>query len=119
MRADTACVCHSGVHPPQVLAAIENGTPLLIENLPADIDAVLDPVLSKSTIKRGRATIMRVGDAEVEVHPSFRLYLQVGGGAGAVQRQGAGAAGLQLASPASRLVTDWLAVSAFASLPAR
>ncbi len=62
---------------PQVLHCIENGIPLLIENLPADIDAVLDPVLGKQTIKRGRAVIMKIGDAEVEYDPKFRLYLQV------------------------------------------
>lgn len=39
--------------------------------------AVLDPVLGKSTVKRGKAVIMKIGDAEVEVDPKFRLYLQV------------------------------------------
>jgi dynein heavy chain len=38
--------------------------------------AVLDPVLGKSTTKRGKAVIMKIGDAEVEVDPRFRLYLQ-------------------------------------------
>jgi hypothetical protein len=38
--------------------------------------AVLDPVLGKSTVKRGKAVIMKIGDAEVEVDPKFRLYLQ-------------------------------------------
>lgn len=61
----------------KVLHCIENGLPLLFENLPIDIDAVLDPVLGKSTVKRGRAVVMRLGDAEVEVDPRFRLYLQV------------------------------------------
>jgi formate hydrogenlyase subunit 6/NADH:ubiquinone oxidoreductase subunit I len=39
--------------------------------------AVLDPVIGKSTVKRGKAVIMKIGDAEVEVDPKFRLYLQV------------------------------------------
>jgi dynein heavy chain len=55
------------------------GTPLLLENLPADLDAVLDPVLGKRTVKRGRALVMKVGDAEVEFDPNFRW---VDGGAG-------------------------------------
>ena len=50
--------------------------PLLLESLPAELDAVLDPVLGKRTVKRGRALVMKVGDAEVECSPSFRLYLQ-------------------------------------------
>lgn len=61
----------------KVLHCIENGLPLLFENLPIDIDAVMDPVLGKSTVKRGRNVIMKIGDAEVEYDPRFRLYLQV------------------------------------------
>jgi len=41
-----------------------------------DLDAVLDPVLGKRTVKRGRAMVMKIGEAEVEYDPSFRLYLQ-------------------------------------------
>lgn len=61
-----------------MLHCIENGLPLLFENLPIDIDAVMDPVLGKSTVKRGRNVIMKIGDAEVEYDARFRLYLQVG-----------------------------------------
>lgn len=60
----------------KVIYCIENGLPLLLENLPVDIDAVLDPVIGKLTIKKGRNTIMKIGDAEVEYDPKFRLYLQ-------------------------------------------
>lgn len=55
---------------------IENGIPLLIENLQEDIDAVLDPVVARQTIKRGRNLLMRLGDKEVTYDPNFRLYLQ-------------------------------------------
>ena len=57
---------------PQVIRCIENGLPLLIENLPEDIEAVLDPVISKRTFRRGNATLIRLGDAEVQVHAKFR-----------------------------------------------
>jgi len=55
---------------------IENGIPLMIENLQEDIDAVLDPVVARQTIKRGRNTVMKLGDKEVEYDPNFKLYLQ-------------------------------------------
>ena len=55
---------------------IENGIPLLIENLQDDIDAVLDPVLARQTIKRGRNLVMKLGDKEVSYDPNFRLFLQ-------------------------------------------
>eukprot|EP00227_Mantoniella_beaufortii_P011774 CAMPEP_0197579874 /NCGR_PEP_ID=MMETSP1326-20131121/3768_1 /TAXON_ID=1155430 /ORGANISM="Genus nov. species nov., Strain RCC2288" /LENGTH=4505 /DNA_ID=CAMNT_0043143449 /DNA_START=243 /DNA_END=13760 /DNA_ORIENTATION=+ len=55
---------------------IENGIVLMIENLQDDIDAVLDPVVARQTTKRGRNTVMRLGDKEVEYDPNFKLYLQ-------------------------------------------
>ncbi|KAL6747291.1 flagellar outer dynein arm heavy chain beta [Haematococcus lacustris] len=60
----------------KVIHCIENGLPLLIENLPVDVDAVLDPVIGKQTIKKGRNVIMKIGDSEVEYDSRFRLYLQ-------------------------------------------
>ena len=55
---------------------IENGVPLMIENLQDDIDAVLDPVVARQTIKRGRNVVMKLGDSEVDYDPNFKLYLQ-------------------------------------------
>lgn len=55
---------------------IENGTPLLIENLPEEIDAVLEPVVSRQTIRRGRNTYVKLGDKEIALDPKFKLYLQ-------------------------------------------
>ena len=55
---------------------LEEGLPLLIENLPEEVDAVLEPVISRQTIKRGRNTLVRLGDKEVSLDPKFRLYLQ-------------------------------------------
>ncbi|CAG9462750.1 unnamed protein product [Pedinophyceae sp. YPF-701] len=59
-----------------VKQCIENGVPLMIENIGEDIDAVLDPVISRSTIKKGRNIVMKIGDDEVEYDDKFRLYLQ-------------------------------------------
>ena len=56
----------------QVVHCVENGLPLLIENLPESIDIVLDNVIGKKTISRGRLTVVKIGDAEIEMHPQFR-----------------------------------------------
>ena len=56
----------------QVIQCIEAGLPLLIENLPEDIDAALDPVIGKRTFRRGQLTMLRLGAAEVTLHPNFR-----------------------------------------------
>ena len=56
----------------QVVRCIENGLPLLIENLPEEIDAVLMPVVGKQIIKRGQRLILKLGDLEVDYDPKFR-----------------------------------------------
>ncbi|XP_021069297.1 dynein heavy chain 17, axonemal isoform X2 [Mus pahari] len=53
--------------------AISAGDTLLIENIGETVDPVLDPLLGRNTIKKGR--FIKIGDKEVEYHPSFRLIL--------------------------------------------
>ncbi|KAG7187946.1 hypothetical protein KM043_013908 [Ampulex compressa] len=54
--------------------AIANGDVVLLENVMETIDAVLDPVLGKVLIKKGRS--IRIGDKEVDYDSNFRLILQ-------------------------------------------
>ena len=68
--------------PLQVIHCIENGLPLLIENVPQNIDPVLDAVIQRRVMKRGRSMVLKLGDAEVEYNPRFRLYLQTKVGVG-------------------------------------
>eukprot|EP00736_Rhodelphis_marinus_P010572 Rmarinus@m.9666 len=56
--------------------AMTHGHTVIIENLGQSIDAVLDPVISRSTIRRGRQVIVKLGDKEVEYDPNFKLFLQ-------------------------------------------
>ncbi|KAM9001324.1 dynein axonemal heavy chain 17 [Sarcophilus harrisii] len=53
--------------------AISEGDILLIENIGETVEPVLDPLLGRNTIKKGR--YIKVGDKEVEYHPNFRLIL--------------------------------------------
>ncbi|CAI9163741.1 unnamed protein product [Rangifer tarandus platyrhynchus] len=53
--------------------AISEGDTLLIENIGETIDPVLDPLLGRNTIKKGK--YIKIGDKEVEYHPNFRLIL--------------------------------------------
>ena len=48
---------------------IESGTPLLIESLPEEIDAALEPVVARRVIRRGRHRVLRLGAAEVRYDP--------------------------------------------------
>jgi len=56
--------------------AIQNGRCIIIENLGEDIDATMDPVLSRAVYKKGRNLYLRFGGEEVEYDPKFQLYLQ-------------------------------------------
>lgn len=54
--------------------AISSGEVVLLENIEENVDPVLDPVLGRNTIKKGRA--IKLGDKEVEYNPAFRLIIQ-------------------------------------------
>eukprot|EP00953_Heterococcus_sp_UTEX-ZZ885_P032394 16926-Heterococcus_DN1.PRE.1 len=55
--------------------ALENGFSVLIENLGESLEAVLNPVIQRAIIYRGRKMFLKLGDTEVEFHPDFRLFL--------------------------------------------
>ena len=54
--------------------AVSNGDCLLLENIMENVDPVLDSLLGRLTIKKGR--YIKIGDKEVEYHPKFRMILQ-------------------------------------------
>lgn len=57
----------------QIERAVSNGDVVLIENMGESIDPVLDALVGRNTIKKGRA--IKMGDKEVEYHVDFRLIL--------------------------------------------
>jgi len=65
--------------PPSYLDATEravaNGDCMLLENIGESVDPVLDNLLGRLTIKKGK--YIKIGDKEVEYSPRFRLILQV------------------------------------------
>ena len=57
--------------------AVSNGQTLLIEGIGEELDSVLDPLLSRSIIKRGRNNfVLKLGAEEIEYNPAFKLYIQ-------------------------------------------
>ncbi|KAI8914343.1 dynein heavy chain and region D6 of dynein motor-domain-containing protein [Gorgonomyces haynaldii] len=54
--------------------AVSSGDVVLIEDIAESIDAVLNPILGRETIKKGK--YIKMGDKEVEYDPKFRLILQ-------------------------------------------
>ncbi|KAM5271528.1 dynein axonemal heavy chain 11 [Ctenodactylus gundi] len=53
--------------------ALAFGDVILVENLEETLDPVLDPLLGRNTIKKGK--YIRIGDKECEFHKNFRLIL--------------------------------------------
>jgi dynein heavy chain len=61
----------------KVIFCIQMGGQLLLEAVGSEIDAILDPVLSRAVIKRGRtACIIKIGGEEIDYDPKFQLFLQ-------------------------------------------
>ena len=60
----------------KVELAVSNGNVLMIEAIGQDIDAILDPLLSRQFVKKGKSFTVRLGAEDVELSPNFKLYLQ-------------------------------------------
>jgi len=61
----------------KVVYTISMGLTLLIEAVGSEIDAILEPLLSRAIIKRGRsAFVIKIGGEEVEYDNKFKLFLQ-------------------------------------------
>ena len=60
----------------KVELAVSSGQTLMIDAIGQEIDAVLDPLLSRQFVKRGKTLMVKLGSEEVEVSSTFKLYLQ-------------------------------------------
>ena len=54
---------------------LENGTPVLIEDVEEELDPVLDPVLEKNYMKSGRSLQINFGNKNVTFDPNFNLFI--------------------------------------------
>ena len=56
---------------------IQLGKTVLIENIGQELDAILEPLLARAIIKKGRNSFfIKLGSEEIEYSPTFKLYLQ-------------------------------------------
>ncbi|XP_058455827.1 dynein beta chain, ciliary-like isoform X2 [Malaya genurostris] len=53
---------------------IVDGSILLIENIGETVDAVLDPLLGRQLVKKGKC--LRMGEKEIDFNPNFQLIMQ-------------------------------------------
>ena len=59
----------------EIERAVSSGDCLLLESIGESVDPVLDPLLGRLTIKKGK--FIKIGDKELDYHPNFRFILQV------------------------------------------
>jgi len=57
-------------------ACLDQGKPVLIEAMQEVVDAVLSPIISRATIKRGKSRMIKLGDKEINYHANFKLFMQ-------------------------------------------
>lgn len=60
----------------ELCSCISSGIPVIMENCLDDLDATLDPILSRSVYQKGRTLFLNIGGEEVEYDVKFKLYLQ-------------------------------------------
>lgn len=54
---------------------ISQGIPLLIENVEEDVDPMLEPLLERKFVVKGRSTVVMLGDKEVDIGSGFKMYI--------------------------------------------
>ena len=55
--------------------AIRVGLPLLIESLGESLDPILNPILTKTIIKKGGEVMMKIGEKIIPYDERFKLYM--------------------------------------------
>jgi len=58
-----------------LINAIGNGKYVLFEGIQEEIDATLDPLLSRAIKKKGKVLELDLGGEPIEYDPKFKLYL--------------------------------------------
>lgn len=54
---------------------LSEGLPILIENLGDNVPEVLDPILEKQFLKKGKRLYVTFMDQQVDYNPAFALYM--------------------------------------------
>jgi dynein heavy chain len=56
--------------------AVQNGKTVIVENCPVEIDATMDPILSRQLTKKGSSLFINFASEDIEYDRNFKLYLQ-------------------------------------------
>jgi len=59
-----------------IIDSVSAGNTVLIEGVGEELEATLDPILSRAIFVRGNKKVIKIGADEVDYHDNFRLILQ-------------------------------------------
>jgi dynein heavy chain len=54
---------------------LAEGYPVLIQSVENEVDPMLDPILEKQVVKKGRAFLLKLGDQDFDYDEKFQLYM--------------------------------------------
>ncbi|PWV05595.1 putative dynein heavy chain [Trypanosoma cruzi] len=54
---------------------LDAGRPLIVENVPEEIDPMIDPVLEKQVVRSGKSQIIRINGEEMGYNENFSMFL--------------------------------------------
>ena len=54
---------------------LQDGMPVMIENIENEVDPMLDPLLEKQFTVKGRQKFINIADTEMDYDPNFRLFM--------------------------------------------
>lgn len=54
---------------------LSEGWPVLIQSVENEVDPMLDPILEKQVVKKGRSYLLKLGDEEFDYDDKFQLYM--------------------------------------------
>jgi dynein heavy chain len=55
--------------------AIQQGCPVLIENVQEELDPAIEPLLQKQIVKKGNNMTLKLGDSVIEYNKDFKFYM--------------------------------------------
>lgn len=58
-----------------LVKCIENGEVLILEGIENEVDPILDPLLEKQWIKKGRNLKVSLGGQLIDYNPNFKMFL--------------------------------------------
>jgi dynein heavy chain len=75
LKFDTILTLNNPMLKDRLKFPLAEGLPCLIESIENEVDPMLDPILEKQIIVKGRAKLIKISDTDCDYDDQFRLYM--------------------------------------------